>query len=463
MFGRNQGRTFNGPTSLTPASAQTLTRRWFVSANLAVTATPTVAHGTVFAGSWDGRFRAIDLATGNLRWTFKVKSQPAIRPDPNAPGGPQNAKSDGGIITSTAIYVRETSAHPPLVIFGGGYTLYALRAGTGRVFWEHDYTGNPSKPPNPKNDRTRILTSPAVVGNHVFFGNTNDGQPGYHSYFASASLRTGKPQWEFQTDVTRRGRIVNNGCDGVWGSPAVDRRHGLVFFDTADCDSTDSMPFAERVIALHSRNGRLAWVFKPPRKDPGCDWDFGATPNFRSRTASSPAFLGVGGKDGTYYSVSPTTGKLRWRRNVVAGGNSGGFIGTAALDGSHVYGATAIGELPAPPCDPSNPNDTQVQEPSMHAFDARTGALLWEQEQSQSVSATTVAGGMTFVCTAFSQQLQIRNVADGSPVVIIPLAGGCNSGVVVAGNMVIIGEGEAENSSNSGVELFTPNGDPPRA
>ena len=114
----------------------------------------------------------------------------------------------------------------------------------------------------------------------------------------------------FQTDVTRRGRIVNNGCDGVWGSPAVDRRHGLVFFDTADCDSTDSMPFAERVIALHSRNGRLAWVFKPPRKDPGCDWDFGATPNFRSRTASSPAFLGVGGKDGTYYSVSPTTGKL---------------------------------------------------------------------------------------------------------------------------------------------------------
>ena len=68
---------------------------------------------------------------------------------------------------------------------------------------------------------------------------------------------------------------------------------------------------------------------------------------------------------------------------------------------------------------------------------------------------------MTFACTAFSQQLQIRNASDGSPVAILPLASGCNSGVVVAENFVIIGEGEAENSWHSGAELFTPSGDPP--
>jgi outer membrane protein assembly factor BamB len=193
---------------------------------------------------------------------------------------------------------------------------------------------------------------------------------------------------------------------------------------------------------------------RSPRPDPGCDWDFGATPNFR------PGFLGVGGKDGTYYSLDPKTGELRWKQNVVAGGSAGGFIGTTALDGQHVYGATAIGKLSGPPCDPSNPNDTEIQEPSMHAFNASTGDVLWQQEGAQSVSATTVAGGMTFTCTAFSQQLQIRNASDGSPVAIIPVPSGCNSGVVVAGNFVIIGEGEAENGDHSGVELFTLNGAP---
>src|SRR5207248_7984741 len=186
------------------------------------------------------------------------------------------------------------------------------------------------------------------------------------------------------------------------------------------------------------------------------------TPNFRPASARRPAFLGVGGKDGTYYSIAPGTGKLRWRTNVVFGGTSGGFIGSAALAGNRVYGATAIGDLGGQPCDPSNPSDQQLQEPSMHAFDAKTGAQTWMQEQSQSVSATTVAGGMTFVCTAFSQQLQIRNTSDGTPVVILPLQSGCNSGVVVSGNIVLFGEGEAENPQHSGIELYTPGAEAPK-
>jgi outer membrane protein assembly factor BamB len=405
MFGRTEQRTFRGSTTLTKTSVQTLQSRWFVGAGDAVTATPIVANGTVYAGSWDGKLRAIALATGR----------------------------------------------------------YALRADTGRMFWEHDYTGRPGRRPNPRRDPTRIFTSPAVVGNHVLFGTTNDGQQGYRGYFGSANLLTGKPQWEFQTDVTRTGRIANNGCNGVWGSPTVDRGHGLVFFDTADCDATNDMPYAEAIIGLHYATGRPAWVFRPHRRDTGCDWDFGATPNFRPAARGRPAFLGVGGKDGTYYSISPSTGKLRWWRNVVPGGTSGGFIGTAAIDGRHVYGATAIGELPGAPCDPSNPKDQQVQEPSMHAFDARTGKILWQGAGSQSVSATTVAGGMTFVCTAFSQQLQVRDASTGTPLFAIPIRAGCNSGVVVAGNMVLVGEGEAENPTASGIELFTPGAAPPRS
>ncbi len=71
-----------------------------------------------------------------------------------------------------------------------------------------------------------------------------------------------------------------------------------------------------------------------------------ATPE-RTRSCSSvrsrdgAPFHGVGGKDGTYYSLDPTTGKPRWGTNVVFGG----FIGTAAFDGKHVFGSTAIGDF----------------------------------------------------------------------------------------------------------------------
>ena len=77
-------------------------------------------------------------------------------------------------------------------------------------------------------------------------------------------------------------------------------------------------------------------------------------------------FLGAGGKDGTYYSLDPATGHLRWATNVVFGGFSGGFIATTAYDGQRVYGATALGDFgrfekdPQILCDPSNPRDTPI-------------------------------------------------------------------------------------------------------
>src|SRR5439155_4190704 len=119
-FGRTLRRTFHAKTTLTPATVPTLQQVWHVGAGQPVTATPIVANGTVYAGSWDGKFRAVALGTGDVRWTLKVKAQPAITPDPNSQS--PDPTSDGGIITSSAIYVPATSARPALVIFGGGYT-----------------------------------------------------------------------------------------------------------------------------------------------------------------------------------------------------------------------------------------------------------------------------------------------------------------------------------------------------
>ena len=76
-----------------------------------------------------------------------------------------------------------------------------------------------------------------------------------------------------------------------------------------------------------------------------CDWDFGASANVGVTARGSPPSSGVGGKDGTYYSFDPATGRLRWATNVVFGGFSGGFVATTAFDGQQVYGSTALGDF----------------------------------------------------------------------------------------------------------------------
>jgi outer membrane protein assembly factor BamB len=457
-------------TSLSPTSVRTLAQAWFFPTGDAVTANPIVVDDTVYVGSWDGYFYAIDRASGALQWKYQLKQQPAINPSPGNPST-RDITTDGGLVTNAAWFEPARRGRPNLVIFAGGYTLYALNADTGAPFWSHDYTGLPEVPPSPTTDSTRIFSSPVVVGNQVIVGVSSDGGSGHRGYVVSANLSDGAQRWRFETDVNTAGQIQNNGCGGVWSSPTLDRVRGLVFVGVADCGSRGVPPYNERVMALHVADGTVAWVFTPPRlqgvpagQDPACDFDFGATPNLGSPdpVTGAPTFLGIGGKDGTYYRLDPATGTLQWSRNVVFGGVAGGFIGTTAFDGQRVYGATAIGDFGSTsgPCQPTNPADRPVQEPSIHAFNP-DGSLAWEQPGAQSFGPTTVAAGMTFAGYAFGPQVQIRDGATGNPLTSLNVASDCFCGVTVSGNAVFFGTGSPQQGSGNGVYAFTPVGATP--
>jgi polyvinyl alcohol dehydrogenase (cytochrome) len=464
-YGHDPQHTFHGRTSLTVAAAQTLHQAWFFPTGDAVTATPTVVNGTVFAGSWDGYFYAVNLETGALRWKYRLKSQNAITPYPGQ--NPRDATSDGGLVTSSAWYQPGDGTRPDLVIVGGGYTLYALDAETGALYWSHDYTGRPEEAPNPEKDGTRIFSSPVVVGDKVLVGVDVDGSQGYRGYVAAASLANGRPVWEYQTDVNAAGQVLNDGCGSVWSSGTVLPTLGLVVFDVADCHFASAPPLNETVFALRVADGHVAWVFHPARIDGSCDLDFGATPNAGIADGKA-TFLGVGSKDGSYYSLDPATGRQRWATNVVFGGFSGGFIGTAAYDGRQVYGSTAIGDFgrfehgQKTFCDPGNPRDVATQEPSVHAFDAATGTIAWAADQGQSFSATTVAGGMTFNGPALGDPvLDVRLASSGSLVDHIALPQANWSGVATVGNAVVLGVGSTYNATNAGIMVLTPGGTRP--
>ena len=162
-YGRSAQHTFSAPTTLDQVSARTLAPAWFFPTGDAVTANPIVVGSTVYVGSWDGHFYALDRATGKPRWNFQVAPQPAVVPRPGE--FPRDPSSDGGLITSSAWFQPGAGSRPDLVIFGGGYTLYALRAADGTEYWRHDYTGLPEAPADPAHDEARIFSSPVVVGN----------------------------------------------------------------------------------------------------------------------------------------------------------------------------------------------------------------------------------------------------------------------------------------------------------
>lgn len=459
---------------LTTSSVKNLAPAWEFPTGDAVTATPTVVDGTVYVGSWDGWFYAIDFTTGALRWKYQLNAQHAVTPYPGEPV--RDDSSDGGLVTSSAWYEPGTAvgrssggkARPNLVIFGGGYTLYALNAQTGQLYWEHDYTGRPWLPPDPNNDDTRIFSSPVVVGNSILFGVDTDGEQNSRGYVVSASLTTGDPRWEYQDDVNSQGKILNDGCGNVWSSGTVLPAAGLVVFDSADCDFSDPPPTSESVFALRISDGALVWRYRPLRAENECDLDFGGSVNAGLDADGAATFLGVGSKDGTYYSINPKNGALRWSTNVVFGGFSGGFIATAAYDGHRVFGSTAIGDYGRfegngeVHCDPGNPRDTAEQEPSVHAFNAANGSIAWQASNAASFGATTVAGPMTFNCPAFGPVVQVRLAANGKLLDQAALPNDCWSGIATVGDALVLGTGSSASGSPDGVILLTPGGRPPK-
>jgi outer membrane protein assembly factor BamB len=254
----------------------------------------------------------------------------------------------------------------------------------------------------------------------------------------------------------------------VWSSGTVLPDLGLVVYGTADCRFSGTVRFADSVIALRISDGAPVWRFHPLGHAPACDDDFGASANAGVGSAGRTVFLGEGSKNGTYYALVPRTGRLRWATNVVFGGSSGGFIGSTAYDGTHVVGATGLGDfLPRAGgrntvCDPADPRDTSSQNPTDHAFEAAGGSVAWQADGVASFGSTTIAGGMAFNGLALAATaVQVRDVATGTLLAQVPIPQANWGGIATVGDALVLGVGSTYDPSSSGIEVLTPGGTPP--
>ena len=477
MYGQNLSHTFSNNQSLINRfNVSSLRPAWFFQTGDAVSASPAVVNGVVYVGSWDGFFYALNAdprAAKRVKWQVPVDCQYSVIPIPRRclpPGTPppDRTMTDGGIITSSAAAVNG------IVYFGAGKTLYALDAASGNKVWKRVICGNPNDPincPNGAKDPTRIFSSPAVFFSPdepeglVFVGHTADGANHYRGGFEAFNATTGALRWRFEVDpIFNKGQVVggnNRGCGSVWSSAAVDPKAGLVFFGTGDCSASPPSPYQplyhEAIIALNAKTGKLVWYYQPRNAD-NCDFDFGASPNVID--LGFARFVGLGGKDGTYYLLNES-GWLAWKsKRVVFGGSIGGFFGGAAFDGQHIFSATAVGDPPGFFHCSSDFRDQPLQEPSMHALNVWNGQIYWESLFNHSFGATSLANGVVYsglvkIPSVSQPAVKAYDASSGGLLKTFPMPGSVNSAATPVGKMLFVTSGNSTDGMGGGVSAFT--------
>lgn len=115
---------------------------WKFQTGDVVHASPAIAEGTLFVGSWDTYFYALDARTGKEKWRFKTGEDPEIH-------------NQIGIQSSAAVANG-------VVYFGcRDSNLYALDAQTGAKKWAYNNKGS------------WVIGSPAVQGGRVYFATSD--------------------------------------------------------------------------------------------------------------------------------------------------------------------------------------------------------------------------------------------------------------------------------------------------
>jgi hypothetical protein len=234
---------------------------------------------------------------------------------------------------------------------------------------------------------------------------------------------------------------------------------GLLFFGTSACQQgPNAAPYEEAIVALHL-DGTPAWHWRPRPVDTA-DLDFGAVPNLFTITVSGMRHdvVGEGGKDGTYYVIDregvnaisgvrwddpDPSGLPYWRTRVVPGGSQGGIIATAAVDDAarRVYFSTAPG------VDVLNP-----QRPTVHALDADTGEIVWENTAEPNADAsfapTSAIPGVVFVGKDLGGALRAYDARTGALLASVPVGFTLASAPAVVDGTAILGGGAGERTGD---------------
>lgn len=309
----------------------------------------TMLNGTLFTGSAGGMVQALDAASGCLHWFYQAN-------------GP----------VRSAMVVAGDGPNTTLIFSDQNGWVYGLDARTGSNRWKRKVD---------EHEATRLTGSPAVEAGIAFipaasWEETRSIDPQYacctfRGSVTAVRVRDGAIVWKtFFVNQPRKTGMTANGTPtfgpsgaGVWSTPTVDRRRGLLYITTGDNYSHPSTMTSDAVVALNLKTGRIVWTRQTfPNdvwnsscgskgtncpEDAGPDFDFGSSAML-VRTSAGREMLLAGQKSGMVYALDPDQkGKMLWQARVGKGGTNGGVQWGMASDGRNVY--ASVSDVVRPP------------------------------------------------------------------------------------------------------------------
>ena len=349
---------------------------------------PALAGGAIYVGGGDGTLYALDRASGCLRWSYAatsgVRSGVVVAPwrAGDAAAAPLLYFGDSfgnayalDARTGAEAWVRRIGDHPDTVLTGTptlhGDTLYvpvssfeegravapgyacctfrgallALDARTGAVRWQTYLVGEP------------------------------------------------QPQGTSAAGATQFGP---SGV-AVWSAPLVDAARGVVYVATGDNYTQPVTELSDAVVALELDSGAIRWASQLTEGDawnvacfvgaeaPNCpedagpDADFGAAPVL-AKGSDGKDYLLVGQKSGVAWALDPDGGKVLWETRVGRGGEVGGVHFGIAAEGGTLYVPIHDSALPGGLVEPGRPG--------INAIDVATGKVVWTAAAANACGAT---------------------------------------------------------------------------
>ena len=362
-------------TAITPANAATLRRAWRFAPTVtggpapisAFWASPTVVGGVVYIGANNGRFYALDLATGAVRWQRLLGFAPALT-------------CSGIGIVSTATVAPDPVSGALTVYVGSpdGY-LYTLDAATGALRWRAVINL-----PSPTANDYFAWTSPTIANGVIYMGSaSNCDIPLTRGSVKSYDQATG------QLIATWFTVAAGVGGGGVWSTPAIDPIDGSVFVTTGTQPATGPAYASVSIVRLAARTLTVLGRWTIPPAERASDGDFGASPvMFNGLVAGQPtALVAACNKNGLLYAwkrFALGAGPV-WKVRIGATAAATGVamcISSPIWDGRLLYqggDATTVGGV--------------AFAGSVRAINPSTGAFVWERGLPKTVLGSPALNG----------------------------------------------------------------------
>ncbi|MBL6804659.1 MAG: PQQ-binding-like beta-propeller repeat protein [Pseudomonadales bacterium] len=374
--GVNNSRHQFSETLLTPDNVGELSLDWAFAFPGATRARsqPLVTPEVVFVGSQEGVVYALDASNGCPIWTYDAEAEvrSAVILDLDAQGRPETllfgdfAANAHAVDAQTGELRWKTSVHEHRLATITGATAVADGILVVPVSSAEIIAAS-------RNEYSCCSFRGAVVGLSIATGE-----------ILWTHFTTPPPQ---PTSKNRAGTQMQGPSGApVWSGITIDIKRSLVYATTGENYSSPATNTSDAVIAIDLHSGERRWVQQVTTNDAwngacstggfncpeekGPDFDFGAAA-LLIESKSGRDLLVVGQKSGMVYALDPDAdGALVWETRAGSGGTMGGIHYGMSSDGEGLF--VGVSDLPT-----NNPYNVGEGQPGIHRLDLASGAIVW--------------------------------------------------------------------------------------